>query len=93
MLRRFHWWDRSLWWYTYTPGGYEGYRTAGGRRLPCATLATALQRPDMRDQVRKLARRRPVGFRRWWRIVSYCNLHTGTCSLCEAWKAQKKAKR
>ena len=38
--RRFVWWDGALWWRTYTEGGYDGYRTAGGRRLPCATLAT-----------------------------------------------------
>lgn len=50
-----HWWDRSLWWRTYHQGGYDGYRTITGRRLACATMATALKRPDMRDEIRQLA--------------------------------------
>ena len=57
-LRRFEWWDRALWWRTYTSGGYDGYRTALGRRLPCATLETALCVPGMRDEIRRLAARR-----------------------------------
>jgi hypothetical protein len=57
-LRRFHWWDGSLWWYTYTVGGYEGYRTLGGRKLACATMETALRRPDMRDEIRRMAAKR-----------------------------------
>lgn len=50
------WWDRSLWWRTYTVGGYDGYRTLTRRRLPCAMMDTALRRPDMRDEIRRLAR-------------------------------------
>ena len=57
-LRRFHWWDGALWWRTYTPGGFDGYRTTGGRKLPCATMETAINRPDMADLVRQLAARR-----------------------------------
>jgi hypothetical protein len=57
-LRRFHWWDRSLWWRTYTPGGFDGYRTADGRKLACATMQTAITRPDMADPIRTLAARR-----------------------------------
>lgn len=52
---RLHWWDRSIWWRTYQEGGYDGYRTLLGRRLACATMATALERPDMRDEIRRLA--------------------------------------
>jgi len=51
---RIHWWNRSLWWRTCHPGGYDGYRTITGRRLPCATMATALSRPDMRGEIRAL---------------------------------------
>ncbi len=53
--RRFVWWDHALWWRTYTPGGYDGYRTLR-RRLNCGTLETAVRRPDMRDEIRRLAR-------------------------------------
>lgn len=54
-IRRLAWWDRSLWWRTCKPGGFDGYRTIGGRKLPCATLDTALRRPDMRDEIRRLS--------------------------------------
>jgi hypothetical protein len=56
-LRRFHWWDGALWWYSYSVGGFEGYRTPGGRRLPCATMAEALRDPSRRDEIRRLASR------------------------------------
>jgi hypothetical protein len=49
------WWDRSLWWRTYRQGGFDGYRTLRRRKLPCATLAIAVKRPDMRDEIRRLA--------------------------------------
>jgi hypothetical protein len=55
--RRFVWWDRALWWRTYRPGGFDGYRTLTGRRLPCATMEQAVRRPDMRDEIRQLSRR------------------------------------
>jgi hypothetical protein len=55
--RHFVWWDRALWWRTYHPGGYDGYRTITGRRLPCATLDTAMRRPDMHAEIRKLSLR------------------------------------
>jgi len=51
---RIHWWDRTLWWCTYHEGGFDGYRTIGGRKLPCATMATALERPDMRGEIKAL---------------------------------------
>jgi hypothetical protein len=57
-LRRFCWWDRALWWYSYTVGGFEGYRTAGARRLACATMETAINRPDMAEEIRRIAARR-----------------------------------
>lgn len=28
-----------VWFRTYKPGGYDGYRTLTGRRIPCDTLA------------------------------------------------------
>lgn len=65
---RIHRWDHSLWWRTYQPGGYDGYRTITGRRLPCATMATALQRPDMHDEIRRLAARRPRTLRQGLRL-------------------------
>jgi hypothetical protein len=54
---RLAWWDRSLWWRTYHVGGYDGWRTLTGRRLPCAMMGTARRRPDMRDEIRRLAAR------------------------------------
>lgn len=61
--RRFVWWDRSLWWRTQTPGGFDGYRTLTGRRLPCATLETAVRRTswgglsaELATEVRRLSR-------------------------------------
>lgn len=59
MMARAIWWDRSIWWRTYRQGGYDGYRTLAGRRLPCATMETALRRPDMKAEIRRLAARRP----------------------------------
>ena len=55
--RRFLWWDRALWWRTYHEGGFDGYRTLRGRRLPCDTMEKAVRRPDMRDEIRQLSRR------------------------------------
>lgn len=57
-LRPIEWWDHAIWWRTYTPGGYDGYRTITGRRLPCQTMADALCQPDWRDEIRQLARKR-----------------------------------
>jgi len=54
--RRFVFWDRSLWWRTYREGGFDGYRTLAGRRLPCGTMETAVRRPDMANEVRRLSR-------------------------------------
>lgn len=53
VLKRFHWWDGALWWYSYHVGGYEGYRTLTGRRLPCATMADALRNPALHDEIRR----------------------------------------
>ena len=58
LMKRFCWWDGSLWWRTYTPGGFDGYRTLRCRKLPCATMETALRRPDMHDDIRRVAARR-----------------------------------
>jgi hypothetical protein len=55
---RLLWWDGSLWWRTYHEGGFDGYRTLRGRKLPCATMETAPRRPDMRDEIRGLAAKR-----------------------------------
>jgi hypothetical protein len=55
---RVHWWDGSLWWRTYSVGGYDGYRTPGGRRLPCSTMETALTQPGRGEEIRRLAARR-----------------------------------
>jgi len=51
---RLHWWDRTLWWRSYQPGGFDGYRATGGRKLACATMATALEHPEMCDEIRAL---------------------------------------
>lgn len=59
MKRKTVWWDRALWWRVYHPGGFDGYRTMGGRRLPCATLETALRRPGLAAEIRQLARKAP----------------------------------
>ncbi|MCW2720704.1 hypothetical protein [Pseudonocardia sp.] len=56
--KRLLWWDRSIWWRTYRQGGYDGFRTITGRRLPCATMDTALRRPELRSDIRLLAARR-----------------------------------
>lgn len=54
--RRFVWWDHVLWWRTYTVGGFDGYRTLTGRRLPCDTMEKAVRRHDLRDEIRRLSR-------------------------------------
>ena len=54
--RRFVIWDRTLWWRTYTPGGFDGYRTLSGRRLPCGTMERAVRRPDLAGEIRRLSR-------------------------------------
>lgn len=59
-LRALEFWDGSLWYRTYTPGGFDGYRTIGGRMLPCATMETVLCVPSMRDEIRRRAARRPA---------------------------------
>ncbi len=53
--RRFVFWDRALWWRTYTVGGFDGYRTLAGRRLPCDTLEKAVRRPDLKAEIRRLS--------------------------------------
>lgn len=56
--RRFVVWDGRLWRRYYREGGYDGYQTwlPPHRRLPCATMETAVRRPDMADQIRRLSR-------------------------------------
>jgi hypothetical protein len=53
--RRFVFWDKSLWWRTYQPGGFDGYRTLRGRRLPCDTMEKAMRRPDLAGEIRRLS--------------------------------------
>lgn len=36
--RRVVWAGGRLWFRTYTPGGYDGYRTITGHRLPCGEV-------------------------------------------------------
>lgn len=48
-------WDRSVWWRTYREGGFDGYRTLLGRKLPCYTMYQATTRPDLRDEIRPLS--------------------------------------
>lgn len=55
--RRLVLWDHAVWWRSYREGGFDGYRTLSGRRLPCGTLETAVRRPDMADEIRRLSRR------------------------------------
>lgn len=55
LLKSPRWWDGALWFRTYSPGGYDGYKTISGRKLPCGTLATAIRRPDMHDEIRRLS--------------------------------------
>lgn len=55
LMQRPRWWDRALWFRSYTRGGFDGWRTAGGRKLPCQTMRIALTEPRMQDEVRRLA--------------------------------------
>jgi hypothetical protein len=59
-MERPRWWDRALWFRSYTPGGYDGWRTPGGRKLPCATMHQAVSdpSPDLQDLIRRIANRR-----------------------------------
>jgi hypothetical protein len=56
-LQRLHWWDRSLWFRVYRQGGFDGYRTIGGRRMPCDTMFVALNAPHLRGDIRRMIRR------------------------------------
>jgi hypothetical protein len=51
-----HWWDGELWWRTYHQGGFDGWRTLSNHRLACATMETALRCPEMREEIRGIAR-------------------------------------
>lgn len=55
--RRFVFWDRMLWWRTYREGGFDGYRTLAGRRLPCGAMETALRCPDLAAEAKRASRR------------------------------------
>lgn len=57
LLRRPAWWDGSLWFRVYREGGYDGWRTIGGRRMPCDTMFVALAAPHLRDDIRRMIRR------------------------------------
>lgn len=41
--KRFVWHDGTLWFRTYTEGGYDGYRTLFGRMAPCGHLADRIK--------------------------------------------------
>jgi hypothetical protein len=58
LTRRPHWWNGSLWWRTYTEGGFDGWRTISGRKLPCDTMFAALNAPHLQDEIRRIAPRR-----------------------------------
>lgn len=50
------WWDGSLWWRTYSEGGFDGWRTIGGRLLPCDTMNAAITRPHLHDEISRKSR-------------------------------------
>lgn len=58
LAKRPHWWDGTLWFRVYSPGGYDGWRTITGRRMPCDTMLTALNAPHLHDDIRRLTARR-----------------------------------
>lgn len=41
--KRVVWHDGTLWFRTYTEGGYDGYRTLFGRMAPCGELARRME--------------------------------------------------
>lgn len=55
--RRFVVWDHAIWCRTCREGGFDGYRTLTGRRLPCDTMERAVRRPDLAGEIRRLSRR------------------------------------
>lgn len=55
LMERPVWWDGSFWFRTRAVGGYNGYRTLLGRRLPCSTLETARRCPERREEIRRVA--------------------------------------
>jgi hypothetical protein len=50
------WWDGAAWWRTYREGGFDGWRTIGGRRLPCDTMFAALNAPHLHDEISRMSR-------------------------------------
>lgn len=58
LFERPRYWDRALWFRSYTPGGFDGWRTLGGRKLPCQTMHIALTEPRMQGECRRLAAKR-----------------------------------
>lgn len=54
IMQRPQWWDGSLWFRTYSEGGFDGWQTTGGRRMPCDTMRTALAQPSRSDEIRQL---------------------------------------
>ena len=57
LWKRPRWWDGSLWFRAYREGGFDGWRTIGGRRMACDTMFTALTAPHMHDEIRQLLAR------------------------------------
>lgn len=57
LRKRPHWWDGALWFRVYTPGGFDGWRTVAGRKMPCDTMFAALTAPHLRDEIRRMTSR------------------------------------
>lgn len=56
LARRPHRWDGALWWRTYREGGFDGWRTVSGRRMPCDTMLAALTAPHLHDEISRISR-------------------------------------
>lgn len=56
LAQRPQWWDGSLWFRTYREGGFDGWQTTGGRRMPCDTMRTALAQPHMHGEISRMTR-------------------------------------
>jgi hypothetical protein len=64
LLQRPQWWDGAVWFRAYTPGGFDGWRTIGGRRLPCDTMFAALNAPHLHSEISRMSRRQASASRR-----------------------------
>lgn len=57
LKQRPQWWDGALWFRTYREGGFDGWRTVTGRRMPCDTMRAALTTPHLHDEIRRMTSR------------------------------------